>query len=129
MLITGQLKKFLIIGVITVAIDYSAYGILVYFLFNLSFAKTIGFVLGTFFSFIANRKITFGYHEHFWRGLAKFIFLYAISMTLNVFFNNLSLKLLGNISFKFQISFIIATIISATINFLGMKFFVFKKPL
>jgi putative flippase GtrA len=47
-------------------------------------------------------------------------------MMFNVFVNSISLGLFINSNLKVQISFILATIISATINFVGMKYFVFK---
>jgi hypothetical protein len=40
--------------------------------------------------------------------------------------NGISIGLFANSNFNVQISFIFATIISATINFVGMKYLVFK---
>lgn len=47
-------------------------------------------------------------------------------MLINVFVNSILLELLIKSNLKVQISFILATIISATINFIGMKYVVFK---
>jgi putative flippase GtrA len=126
MIISKQLKYFLIIGLVSVLIDYSTYRSLLFYESNLIIAKSIGFILGTTFSFIANRNITFKVKNHFFGHLIKFSFLYFTSMMFNVFVNSISLGLFINSNLKVQISFTLATIISATINFAGMKYFVFK---
>ena len=126
MIISKQLKYFLIIGLVTVLIDYSTYRSLIFFESNISIAKSIGFAFGTTFSFIANRSITFNVKNDFFGHLVKFGLLYFTSMMFNVYVNSISLGLFTNSNLKMQISFILATIISATINFRGMKYFVFK---
>jgi putative flippase GtrA len=127
MVVSSQLKFFLIIGLVTVFIDYLTYQSLIFFFSNTSIAKSISFVFGTVFSFLANRKITFNVKSNFFRHLIKFSILYFTSMMSNVFVNSISLGLFHNTNWKLQISFIFATIISATINFLGMRYFVFKQ--
>lgn len=89
-------------------------------------AKSISFAFGTFFSFVANRKITFNVNKHFLNHLIKFSLLYFVSMIINVFINSIALDLFINLNFKVQISFILATFFSATFNFVGMKNLVFK---
>lgn len=126
MLVTKQLKYFLIIGFATVLIDYLTYRVLVGFISNVGIAKSIGFAIGTIFSFTANRNITFNVKNHFLSHLGKFTLLYIISMIINVFANSFSLYVFANSNLKVQISFVLATFISATINFVGMKFIVFK---
>ena len=126
MIFSKQLKYFLIIGLITVLIDYSTYQSMIFFEFNIGISKSIGFVLGTIFSFVTNRNITFNIKNNFFEHLIKFSLLYFSSMMCNVFINNMSLWLLTNSVKKVQISFIFATFISATINFVGMKYYVFK---
>jgi len=126
MIISKQIKYFLIIGLATVLIDYSTYRSLIFFESNISLAKSIGFALGAIFSFVANRNITFKVKNDFFGHLIKFSLLYFTSMVFNVFVNGISLGLLTNSIFKVQISFVFATFISATINFVGMKYLVFK---
>lgn len=126
MLVTKQLKYFLIIGVVTVLIDYLTYKWLLLFFSNISIAKSIGFAFGTIFSFVANRNITFNNKNHFWGHLSKFSLVYFTSMMINVFVNSFSLGLFTDLNLKVQISFIVATMMSATINFVGMKYIVFK---
>ena len=126
MIISNQLKYFLIIGLFAVWIDYFAYRSLIFFFSNISIAKSIGFVFGTIFSFIANRKITFTVKNHFLGHLIRFSLLYFTSMILNVFVNSILLGLFANFKLKLEISFMIANIISAAINFTGLKYVVFK---
>ena len=126
MSVFNQIKFFLIFGIITVLIDYSIYRTLIFFEFNLNLAKTISFICGTIFSFGANKNITFSLKNDFLKHLIKFILLYFVSMMLNIFLNTISLNLLSHSNFKVQFSFILATIVSATNNFVGMKYFVFK---
>lgn len=126
MIISKELKYFFIIGLVTVLIDYSTYRSIIFFESKISTAKSIGFALGTIFSFIANRNITFNVKNNFFGHFIKFSMLYFTSMLFNVFVNSISLGLFKNSNLKVQISFILATIISATINFVGMKYFVFK---
>jgi putative flippase GtrA len=126
MLVLNQIKFFLIFGVITVLIDYSAYRALIFFEFNFNSAKIMSFILGTIFSFGANKNITFSRKNDFFKHLIKFILLYFVSLMLNVFVNTNFLGWLASSNFNVQISFILATIVSATINFIGMKYFIFK---
>jgi putative flippase GtrA len=126
MIISKQLKYFLIIGFVTVLIDYSIYRSLIFLESKIGIAKSIGFVFGTIFSFVANRNLTFNVKNNFFGHLIKFSLLYFTSMMFNVFVNSISLELFTNSNLKVQISFILATIISAIINFGGMKYLVFK---
>lgn len=126
MFISKQLYKFLLIGSITVLIDFTTYRGMAVFYPNVSFAKSLGFALGTGFSFFANRNITFKVRNDFCSHLIKFALLYLISMLINVLINGISLDFFSKSDIKVQISFILATLISATINFIGMKYLVFR---
>ena len=117
-----QIFIFLVIGTTTVLIDYIFY-ISILHLFNLvTLAKTISYILGTAFSFFANRKWTFQYKGSYQNNILKFILLYSLSMLVNSLVNSYMLNFLNVNS-----SFIIATITSATLNFIGMKFYIFKR--
>jgi putative flippase GtrA len=122
-----QLNFFLVIGLITVSIDYLLYRSLTEIISNLIIAKFLSFAFGTIFSFIANRSITFNNKNHFWSHLSKFIILYLTTLFLNVIVNSASLEIFAWYNFKVQVSFLFATIISALTNFAGMKYIVFKK--
>ena len=80
-------KNFLLIGLLAVCIDYFFYISFVHFGFNLSVSKAMGFIFGTSFSFLGNRKITF--NSSFTKvKVLKYFILYTVTLNLNVFFNN-----------------------------------------
>jgi hypothetical protein len=58
--------------------------------------------------------------------LLKYLSLYSVTMIFNVLVNDFFLAFFNNFKFQTQFSFIIATGASATINFIGLNFFVFR---
>jgi putative flippase GtrA len=120
-----EIRYFLIIGILTVLIDYMFYFLSIKFLTNTSQAKAFGFISGTVFAFLANRNITFKNHNNIWGHLYKFLILYTGTLFINVSINDCLLNWLSDFHFKVQLSFIIATSTSAIINFVGMKYFIF----
>lgn len=120
-----EISYFLIIGILTVLIDYLVYFLSRKFFINTSQAKAFGFISGTVFAFLANRNITFKNHNNIWRHLYKFLILYSGTLFTNITINNSLLNWLPDFQFKIQLSFLIATSTSAIINFVGMKYFVF----
>ncbi len=120
-----EIRYFLIIGILTVLIDYLVYFLSRKFFIDISHAKAFGFISGTVFAFLANRNITFKNHNNIWRHLYKFLILYIGTLFINVTINNSLLNWLSDFQYKVQLSFLIATSTSAIINFVGMKYFVF----
>lgn len=118
-------RTFLLIGLFAVCIDYLFYSSFVRFGFNVSVSKAIGFIFGTSFSFLGNRKITF--NSSFTKvKFLKYFILYVITLNLNVFFNNAIINLFSSINFSTQIAFLLTTCTCAVINFVGLNNFVFK---
>lgn len=125
-MIKKELLFFLIIGVTTVLVDLCTYLLLIKLNFLLiSFAKAFGFLSGTIFSYFANRYWTFGNKKFISGNFWRFLVLYLTTLGTNVFVNNLSLIFFIDVTHAIHLSFIIATGVSASLNFLGMKFFVF----
>jgi putative flippase GtrA len=58
--------------------------------------------------------------------LWRFAALYGATLGANVLVNSLALKLFTDAIAAVPLAFLLATGISATLNFLGMKLFVFK---
>lgn len=123
-----QAAIFLVVGGLTAGVDYVCYLSIVWAeLFSPNVAKGIGFLTGSIFAFYANRFWTFGHGpQNSLRGLGFFL-LYGSTMAVNIFINAKVLDLLGTVNGAVQIAFITATAMSATLNFLGMKFFVFSR--
>ncbi len=125
-MIKRELAIFLIVGTLTVLIDFLTYRGLIAMTLGIDTAKAIGFISGTVFAYFANRFWTFGSKPHAAGSLWRFIFLYAATLGANVVVNTAALALFGGVSTAIQIAFLLATATSASLNFLGMKLFVFK---
>ena len=126
-MIKRELGIFLIVGSLTVLIDFGAYQSLVWFgVIGVDMAKAIGFFVGTLFAYFANLFWTFGRNSHVPGSLWRFAALYGATLGANVLVNSLGLKLFADAIAAVHLAFLLATGISATLNFLGMKLFVFK---
>ena len=125
-LLKYEVTRFLIVGGTTVLIDLVFYFILIYLGFDTSLSKGISFSVGTVFAYFANRSYTF---KSSMSGFIRFIFftlLYLSTLSINVVSNEIVLNLTSQIYGSLMIAFIIATSLSATLNFTGMKYIVFK---
>lgn len=123
-----QLKRFIIVGSATVAIDYLIYQILVItFGYNYYF-KGISFATGAVFSYISNSLFSFEQKRLSKRQLIKFMITYIISLLANVHINSMVLNMNWQ-AFEYMslyVSFVAATSTSTMLNFLLMNFYVFK---
>jgi len=126
-MIKRELVIFLIVGASTVLVDLLIYLCLIQFqVMEVDIAKATGFLVGTIFAYFANRFWTFGNKSHAPGSAWRFSALYASTLGANVLINALGLKLLADTAVPFQLAFLLATGVSASLNFLGMKLFVFK---
>ena len=118
---------FLVVGGITVLIDYLSYRLLLLAgLEPVGLAKSLGFIAGTAFAYVANRSLTFAAQgQPVFGTLWRFGVLYLLTLAANVLVNGLLLQALESRSYAVQLAFIAATATSATLNFVGMKHFVF----
>jgi putative flippase GtrA len=118
---------FLIVGGLTVLLDFLTYRALVWTTWTgIDAAKAIGFLTGTVFAYFANRAWTFGSARHASGSAPRFIVLYALTLGANVLVNALTLSAGKGIAGIVEVAFVLATGVSATLNFIGMKFYVFK---
>ena len=81
---------------------------------------------GTAFAYVANRYWTFNHQAHPTGSHWRFMALYAATLGANVVINTLTLKHLPASQQMVQVAFVAATGVSAVLNFIGMKFFVFR---
>lgn len=126
-MIKRELSIFLLVGSLTVLVDYLSYRSLAWSgLLGIDIAKATGFLIGTVFAYFANRIWTFGHKSHASGSAWRFTLLYAATLGANVFVNALALSVLADVTAAIPMSFLLATGVSATLNFLGMKLFVFK---
>ena len=120
-----ELSRFFWVGILSVLIDLITYLATHHYLcFGIYLSKACGFIAGTILSFYANQVWTFRLVSFNNRYLGKFLGLYALAFIVNVQLNH---ALYLNLSYenKTQIAFLVATTVSAALNFCGMKWFVF----
>ena len=126
-MIRRELFRFLIIGSLSVIIDFLAYRSLVWIdVISVDASKAFSFLVGSVFAYFANRVWTFGHKAHLPGSAWRFAILYAVALSTNVFVNSQTLTLLSGSFASIEIAFLLATLVSASLNFLGMKLFVFE---
>ena len=126
-MIKRELALFLVVGTSTVLVDFIIYlGLIGFQVMEVDMAKATGFLIGSLFAYLANRFCTFGHKAHVPGSAWRFLALYSSSLGSNVLINSISLKFLADEAAAIKLAFLFATGVSACINFLGMKFFVFR---
>ena len=121
-----ELPLFLVAGVLAVLTDFSVYRSFAWAGVDIHAAKAAGFLAGTVFAYFANRRWTFGHTRPAQRSAWRFSLVYSLTLAVNVHVNAAVLAILDGRMGAIQLAFLIATATSAAMNFLGMKFFVFK---
>lgn len=122
----AELLRFIIVGLVTVAIDLVVYTFMSMFGLQISIAKAIGFISGTIFAYFANCIWTFAARRNV-GSLAAFAILYILTLSANIAVNHTIIHLFEGRSFATGLGFSLSTAVSAVLNFLGMRFFVFKR--
>lgn len=125
-LIEYEVARFLIVGGTTVLIDLFFYFILIYMGFDIPLSKGVSFSVGTIFAYFANRNYTFQSSMGGFFRFTVFILLYLSTLAVNVVSNEIVIKLTSQINSSLMIAFLIATSLSATLNFIGMKYIIFN---
>lgn len=126
-MIKRQLVIFLVVGVATILVDFISYRSLIgLHVMEVNMAKATGFLVGTLFAYFANRFWTFGHKSYAPGSVWRFSAVYASTLGINVLINALALKMLSDVAAVIQLAFLLATGVSACLNFLGMKLFVFS---
>lgn len=125
-MIRRELLLFLLVGSLTVLLDFASYRMLVASGLATGMAKAVGFLTGTAFAYFANRAWTFGHRRHATGTGWRFCLLYALSLAANVAINAVALRVFADIGVAVQLAFLAATGVSTCLNFIGMKMFVFR---
>jgi putative flippase GtrA len=122
-----ELKKFLAVGMIAVSLDWGIYLALTNF-FGLGavLSKSLSYLIGTMFAFIANGRLVFQ-TDLATVNLLKHLLLYTFSLLANtVLFSFWK----SNFSFDSPMilgaALLTVTFVSTVINFVGMRFWVFN---
>jgi putative flippase GtrA len=124
-MIKRELSIFLVVGCLTVTLDFMVYRGLNYLLLcDISRAKAIGFISGCIFAYFANRFWTFKQQSTRSGSLWRFTLVYAVGLVANVLINQDILSSWDSPA-ALYVAFLVATGVSAILNFMGMKWFVF----
>lgn len=125
-MIRKEIITFLVVGTLTVCVDFLSYHALLLLDVWYSLAKGLGFIFGTVFAYFANKYWTFGHVEMAVNSIIRFSILYTITLATNIIVNQSTLSVLAGYEWRVNVAFVVATGVSAILNFVGMKFFVFK---
>jgi len=123
----GQVARYLVAGSSAVVVDFILYRSLMWAFDVKTFAKAVGYVGGTIYSFYVNRSFTFKRDSSSREQVISYLLVYVLSMFLNTGLNGLGLHLLGTGEIGINLSFATAAVASAAFNFVCMKRFVFKR--
>lgn len=115
-----EILLFLIVGAIATLVDFFVYFVLVDFEVSKEMAKSISFLSGVLVGYLGNSNITF--HGAVSRP-ARYLFVYSLSLPVNVFINSITYS----VSESGLMSWILATASSTTLNYLGLRHFVFTQ--
>lgn len=135
-----QLVKFTLIGLLAVSVDLLCYFILLNTLpeklfqtvGNEAVSKSISFMCGMTVTYFFNKFWTWKKKDRSQKRLVKFGILYGIALLINVGTNSGFLYILHqyrnlvDLPFKYLIAFVGASGLSASVSFMGQKFWVFK---
>lgn len=127
-MIGRELARFTLVGITAVAIAYVIYRIFLKAGLDVGLANGIAYIMGTTFSFFANKSWTFFNAASAMDIIGKFAVLHFGSLVANVIVNWVALSLFSGMSFAIEVSFLAGISASTIINFCGMKFFVFSAP-
>ena len=117
-----EILKFCVGGGSAVITDFLLY-LLLKNVIGIEAAKSISFVAGAIVGFVINKLWTFESKTFKPTEITKYILLYACSAVANTLVNTYTFRWLGST----VIAFFCATAVSTVMNFLGQKFFVFRK--
>ena len=123
-----ELKRFAIIGVLTVMIDFIVYNLILVSTSSHILSKAVGFCLGAMFSYRFNKMWTFSMKKTRAMTALRYYAVYIIGLTLNVCIYHLAIvSITIEVIDRNYIAFIMATAVSASSNFLLAKYMVFRE--
>lgn len=117
-----ELLRFLVTGCLAVGTDFISYYVLLQWL-PVDMAKAISFILGSVVAFVLNKLWTFESDKKLAPAMLNFTTLYSLTFFANVLVNHFVLLWIVDIKL---VGFLFATGTSTVLNYLGMKFWVFK---
>lgn len=124
-MITQQFLKFIVIGGVSTIINYIVFYALYEFgSINYVISSAAGFIIGVFVGYGFNKRWTFGVKERTKQYVYKYYVVYTISLLLGLGFLKLLVVVLGLVP---QIANVLTIGLTTCTNFMGTKFWVFRK--
>ncbi len=121
----NQLIKFAVTGMAGTIVDFAVFTISVGFTDNSAISRAFGYACGTLWAFFINRSWVFNSTSGFSR-LIPFLLLYIVSGTVAVF-TQWGFELFEIPNLGVFVAYGLSLVVASTINFLGMRYLVFKK--
>lgn len=118
-----ELIRFLFGGGSAVIVDYIVYHLLMRLGLDQDISKGISFVCGAAVGFVINKLWTFESAKFSKGEVLRYVVLYSCTAVINAAVNRIVLTLAA----MEILAFLCATGVSTVLNFLGQKFFVFRK--
>jgi putative flippase GtrA len=118
-----QIMRFLVVGFVSVAVDLACYMFLGTILFfATSLAKGLSYIAGMAVGFVGNKYWTFGSARRNASEPVTYVVLYVVTLAVNIGVNS---AVLGITGWKAP-AFLLATVVTTVLNFLGMRLITFR---
>lgn len=121
--IRTEMGRFLLAGISAVATDMGTYYLLL-IIMNPAPAKALSFLSGSVVAYVINKYWTFEVSARSYREMCRFSLLYLSTLVANVGVNKMTLNVLPKMVL---VAFLAATATSTVLNFIGQKWWVFRK--
>jgi putative flippase GtrA len=119
----GQFVRFVIIGLLSTALNYGIFFFLLQLNVNYMWASAVGYISGVLAGFVFNKNWTFTKSSSNKSYLFKYLLLYAVSLGVSLLFLNLTV---GKAGMDAKIANFFCIVLTTIINFAGTKYVVFK---
>jgi putative flippase GtrA len=124
--LVAQLVRFVAVGVLSAAVDFGVYHLILLTDAPTWLARAISFICGTTTAYFLNKRFTFGEAAGGRGRLAGFVLLYATTFGVAVGINALALYLLPQMGFRESIAWVISQGTATAINFVMLRTVVFR---
>jgi putative flippase GtrA len=128
-MIKRELAFFLANGLISVAIAYLIYRLLISGGVSIELSNGVAYISGMAYGFLANKKFAFKDASVVSSAmLVRYVLWHTFTLTLNIGVNSVVLSIIDSWIFGLTISFLFAITITTALNYLGLKYLVFNNP-